>query len=197
MRTPTVLLVALCVSLGAIRWLTGGGQGMPEAPPVELVSSAVESPRGESASAALSDSSASGCQAGCSTANHPVRDLTEPEYRAHLAQWVSAQGEESTAALETLLFHGRQARRFVSDLGLVDLPVERASFLLRELSRTHARVWLRLVDDHGVIRASVDGARFPIGEKEHVPVTSSVRLQPPEISGTVHRTGLHHLWTRI
>jgi hypothetical protein len=138
-----------------------------------------------------------GCQTGCSISSHPIEPLTATEYMHFVERFANGVGDERDSALETLLFHGEQSRRFMDKLGVSGLDEEQSKFLRRELSRTHARMWLRLVDENGIVRAKIDGARMPIGKKEHVAITQTDNLQPPEASGTVHRTGLHHLWTRI
>jgi len=136
------------------------------------------------------------CEAGCSVGSHPVTPLTANEYREQLRRIARGPEGDRTQALETLLFHGTQVRELARDLGLGPLEGEQAALLRRELARTHARLWLRVVDEQGEVRAEVDGVRFPIGRKEHIhPVARN--LQPPEISGTIQRTGLRHLWTRL
>ena len=60
-----------------------------------------------------------------------------------------------SAALESLLFFGSRSREFLSASGPGDLDSEREAFLLRELSRTHAWISLRVVDAlAGVRRAT-------------------------------------------
>jgi len=139
---------------------------------------------------------ANGCEAGCSTSNHPVEPLTRVEYLHLLDNYAKGEDRVRTAALETLLFHGFQIAGWVeNDKNL--LASDDAARLTNELAKTHVRVWMRIVDDNGTVRARIDGERFPIGEKQHVHMTDALDLPAPEISGTVHRTGLHHLWTRM
>ena len=190
MRLLIVFAVGIFLSIEGSQWLAPDGQQKYE-PPETVDDEEEKSPidpipnLGEA------------CEAGCSVGNHPIAPLTEAEYLELLGEFSASSGERRTEALETLLFHGRQVSDFSARLGTGPLGGKDAEFILRELSRTHARLWLRLVDDAGVVRARVDGARFPVGQKEHVHVSSTHDLQPPEISGTIHRTGLHHLWTRI
>jgi hypothetical protein len=137
------------------------------------------------------------CATGCSVGNHPVAPLSPEELAGLFDVFSSAHGKTRESALDTLLFHGGQVRESIDELGAELLSPDQAAFLRRELDKTHARVWMRIVDEHGIMRASVDGHRFPIGTKEHVHLDKTHDLPAPEISGTVHRTGLHHLWTRI
>ena len=183
MRSFSLVIAVVALAVGGHRWLSGAKEIAPEA---EAVSGA---------GAVSKDDRA--CQAGCSIGNHPITPLTGEEYQGLLGELSNGTTEEQAAALEMLLFHGARSRELIADVGLGSLDPERAELLRRELSRTHARVWLRLVDEHGITRVSIDGARFPLGIKEHVHATVTHDLPPPEISGTVHRTGLHHLWTRI
>ena len=137
------------------------------------------------------------CVAGCSIANHPIESLTESEYLDLVEKFANGTGPSGVDALETLLFHATDTRAFIEQSGTSGLAGEKKTLLERELAKTHVRLWLRLVDDDGVVRAKIDGERFPIGERTHLRVASTENLPAPEISGTVHRTGLHHLWTRM
>ena len=138
-----------------------------------------------------------GCQAGCSISSHPVEPLTRPEYLNLLQTFASGDAESRVAALETLLFYGRDVREWIEGPDGQILSEDQTVLLREELSKTHVRLWLRLVDDNGVVRGKIDGARMPISEKTHVHMTDTSDLPAPEVSGTVYRTGLHHLWTRI
>ena len=53
-----------------------------------------------------------------------------------------------------------------------------------------------LVDAEGVERLRMD-RRVPIGEKQHLHPGDAVGFHPPAISFTIHRVGLHHLWSRL
>ena len=138
-----------------------------------------------------------GCQAGCSISNHPIEPLTRPNYLDLVRTYADGEGEARESALETLLFHGSQVRDWIADVGAPLLDDEDMTFLRGELSKTHIRFFLRLVDENGVVRGKIDGARVAIGEKTHLHMADTQDLQPPEVSGTVYRTGLHHLWARI
>lgn len=137
------------------------------------------------------------CAVGCSVGNHPITPLTSGEYRDLLEELASGDEDVRARAIETLLFHGENVRKLLAEHGPGPLPPHKVNWLRRELSRTHVRLWLRVVDETGIARVSIDAARFPVGRKEHVHAESTVDLQPPEISGTVHRTGVAHLWARL
>ena len=186
MRKTLFLFIAV-LSIVGLEWLRGSGQ--QEGPPARALL--------EIAPPEAQETLKEACAAGCSVGSHPITPLAASEYREHLQALAQGPEDTRTKALETLLFHGPQVRELTRELGLAPLAGEPAARLRRELARTHARLWLRVVDEQGEVRAAVDGERFPIGRKEHVHASVARNLQPPEISGTIQRTGLHHLWTRI
>jgi hypothetical protein len=141
--------------------------------------------------------SADGCEAGCSIENHPVEHLTDAEYAELVKTFATGSGNAHASALETLLFHAPHVREFMSASSDLPLSDDQAAFLRHELAKTHVRMWLRIVDESGTVRAKLDGAPFAISQKTHLHITDTQDLTPPEVSGTVYRTGLHHLWTRI
>ena len=95
------------------------------------------------------------CTSGCTVSNHPTRELTKPLFRQLLAEYAQQPIDETSPGLETLLYYGRQARQFLESDGTGPLDPERAAALRRELSRTHARISIRVVDEHGTVRASL------------------------------------------
>jgi hypothetical protein len=150
-----------------------------------------------SATDEATDAHAGGCATGCAVANHPVDPLTESDYRYLLDELANGDAAASVQALEKLLFHGNDARGFVGSVGTEALDEAQADMLGRELAKTHVRLWFRLVDARGVARAEIAGERFPVGVRTHMEVTATHDLPLPEISGTIHRTGVNHLWVRM
>lgn len=199
---PLVVLGGLFLATTAVwfssRAPTGSSPASPSTgeppaapPPVATSSSKVEP------ALPTSPASSAECATGCAVGNHPIEPLSADDYRSALRGLAAGGSDERARALETLLFHGTRTSELMERLGTGRLDGEDAALLRRELSRTHARLSLRLVDESGTVRARVDRARFPIGVKEHVHATGSVDLPAPEVSGTVHRTAPHHLWTRL
>jgi len=137
------------------------------------------------------------CEAGCSISSHPVEPLLRAEYLDLVKTYANGDEGKRLSALETLLFHAPHTRQFMDVIGTPQLGDMEASILRDELSKTHVRLWLRVVDQDGIVRARIDGARFPISQKTHLHMTDTRDLPTPEVSGTIYRTGLHHLWTRI
>lgn len=137
-----------------------------------------------------------GCAAGCSVAGPPVATISPVEIAScleHLAGWKAG---ETSLALETLLFHAGEVIPYVRSHGLGTLETGQAAFLKKELARDEARIVLRIIDAEGVERLRMD-RRVPIGEKQHLHPGDAVGFHPPEISFTIHRVGLHHLWSRL
>ena len=69
-------------------------------------------------------------------------------------------------------------------------------FLKQELARCHAQIQLRIIDAQGKQRMTFD-RRVPIGIKQHLHPKAADGFTPPEISFTIQRVGLEHLWTRL
>jgi len=125
-------------------------------------------------------------------------DLSRADLERLLHTWsADPDGDEGRLALDTILFHGPRARALAWQAGFGALAPDRARFLARELERDHARLALRLVDDAGAVRLHLPPTRVPLGEKQHIVVHDAGGLQPPEVSGTVKRVGLSHLWVRL
>jgi len=136
------------------------------------------------------------CATGCSAVPGLDKDLTEAKFRELIAAYATQPMTEESEALEALLFHGA-ATRALLETATFELDAERADFLRRELAITHARVDVRVIDEHGRERMHLGETRFPLGEKQHVHAHETARLQSPEVSGTVHRVGVKHLWARF
>ena len=137
-----------------------------------------------------------GCAGGCSLAAHDVPTLSDADYRRLLEDFAAASEDVEGGALDTLLFHGADVRAFL-EREPITMSAERLALLDRELSRTHARVFLRVIDDEGKVHTQVDGARVPLDEKQHLAGSNPSLLRPHEFNGTVKRVGQHHLWTRM
>ena len=136
------------------------------------------------------------CASGCALSRHPTPELTAAEYSRLLSQFAHEPLGETSTALETLLFYGRQTRLFLQERGAAPLDQSRAEFLRRELARTHARVSFRLTDEAGVIRSHIPPTQVPL-DRRHVFQMEVADLSPLVTSGTVKRVGVHHLWTRL
>jgi hypothetical protein len=137
------------------------------------------------------------CATGCSAATAGTSALSPREYERLLEDFAGEPADGRSAALEALLFHGAQTLALLDGRGTGALDGTRAQLLRRELTRTHAWLDVRLIDDEGVERLRLGRRRIPLGRKQHLWPRHTRDLQPPEISGTVRRVGLRHLWARL
>jgi hypothetical protein len=136
------------------------------------------------------------CASGCSLKNHPVPPFTAAQFGEALADYATRVPDESSEPLDTLLFYGKRTLELIDEYGTAPLPESHVEFLRRELSRSHAYVALRLVDEHGVVRAQYPDTRVPIGVKQHLK-PEMTNLHPVEFNGTVMRVGLSYVWSRF
>lgn len=136
------------------------------------------------------------CASGCSLSRHPTGVLTSQRYRELLAECNSRPLDADNLAFETLLYFGRQTQTLVNTHGTLPLDRNNSALLRRELSRQHATVSIRVVDDQGRLRSWVDNVSVPL-DRRHVFAMKTDSLPPLVTSGTVKRVGLDHLWTRL
>lgn len=136
------------------------------------------------------------CASGCAVSRHPTEELTTHHYHQLLDQFADDPISEDSNALETLLFFGRQTSEMIDNEGTGLLDPWRAAFLRAELSQTHAKIAIRVVDENGDVRTSLPSTRVPL-DRRHVFSMDVNNVQPLVTSGTVKRVGLYHLWTRL
>lgn len=136
------------------------------------------------------------CASGCAASRHPTPELSREHFRKLIAEFSLDPMNESSRALEELLYYGRQTQSLIRSAGVKPLNQERARFLKQELRRTHALWSFRIVDEMGVVRSEMKRTRVPL-DRRHVFDMEEDDLPPLITSGTVKRVGLHHLWTRI
>lgn len=136
------------------------------------------------------------CASGCAASNHPTPELQRAQLTKLLQACAEGPFDETNHALESLLYYGRQTAAMLGDAPARSLDSEQERLLRRELSRTHALVRFRVVDEQGAIRVTMPPTRVPL-DRRHVYDMTCKDLPPLVISGTVKRVGLHHLWTRL
>jgi hypothetical protein len=137
------------------------------------------------------------CVSGCGVAADGSSELTLAEYRSLIKLYAREALGSEPRALETLLFHAEHTLRHVEAIGLSGLDDEHAAFLMRELGRDHGALEVRLLGTDGTVRLRLEPNAFPIGRKQHVRPEHVVDMAPPELSGTLQRVGLDHIWTRL
>jgi len=179
---------ATCLLAATLVWAPG-----PEA------ALAQEAPPGDAAVEADDDAGhgepAKGC-GGCSKPHDYVGDLAPEEFDALVERFATEPLEPGSEALERLLFHHEDGRRYLHRAERPALDPQREAFLARELGRTHAVIGFRVIDEEGRERMRVDPTPVPLGAKQHLPTTATDDVQPASFNGTVVRVGLDHLWTR-
>lgn len=136
------------------------------------------------------------CASGCAASRHPTGKLSKAKYHWLLRRFAEQPLEETSTALESLMYFGRQTLLWMEHEGTGKLDAARVELLERELKKTYAIVRFRIVDEHGVVRVSIPPTRVPL-DRRHVFNMDTQDLPPLITSGTVKRVGLHHLWTRL
>jgi hypothetical protein len=140
---------------------------------------------------------ASPCKTGCAIAKHGDGPLADEELAAWLDAYQQSEALAASVALETLLYHGAQVRAFVQTKGAKVLDDAHRAKLNQELQRVYAVVEARLVNDEGEVVSHLKPTEVRLGEKAHLYVPGMKDRPPFEISGTVMRVGVAHLWARL
>ena len=136
------------------------------------------------------------CASGCATSNHPTETLTRKHFEKLLRRYAVEPMDETSLAFETLLYYGPQTRDMLTGQGRLVLDPLREEVLRRELTRTHAKISIRLVDEEGVVRANLPATKVPF-DRRHEFTLDTHRVQPLITSGTIKRVGLYHIWVRM
>lgn len=144
-----------------------------------------------------SDAAAKSCGPGCASANDAPGQLSTDEIERLLLRFAAEPMAPGSEALEGLLFAHHQVEPLLKARKTLPLDAKREAFIRRELAKSHAWLDMRIVDAQGVERVRLGAIRVELGVKQHVAPSRLVRLQPLEVSGTVRRVGLDHLWTRL
>ena len=136
------------------------------------------------------------CASGCAASHHPTEQLTQSRFEQLLADYSVEPIDEAGEAFETLLYYGRQVTVLLERRGTGPLDSLRAVLLKQELARGHAEVSIRMVDESGVVRASLPPTLVPLDRRHEFELVPH-NLQPLIASGIVKRVGRDHLWTRL
>jgi hypothetical protein len=136
------------------------------------------------------------CASGCAASRHPTEQLTRDRLEQLLAEYAVESTADPGDALETLLYYGRQVTTLLDQYGTGPLDPRHVALLRRELALGHVEIELRLVDESGVVRASLPPTSVPL-DRRHEFTLEPHNLQPLIASGTVKRVGRDHLWTRL
>ena len=137
----------------------------------------------------------SGCVSGCGAIPDTTPAITKDEFMKHLQAFARTPITEPGLDLETLLFYGKETRKWLPETSVLD--DEHLQFLQHELQKTHAEIQLRVTDDKGIVRIELKPRVVEIGQKYHEHIHLTRDMQQLEISGTIKRVGVHHLWSRF
>ena len=144
-----------------------------------------------------SEGGPSTCATGCAALNSDEDVLTETEFTRLLGECAQQPLDSDNLALETLLFYGSQTKAHLAARPGPDVDEGLRQFLKRELARDHVRLEIRVVDSTGVTRISLGPVVVPLGEKQHLHADQAQGFDGPEVSGTLKRVGLGHMWARF
>lgn len=133
---------------------------------------------------------------GCGDARHLTRRLNENEFR-ELMRSYAAQPAEGGSALDALCYYGPQASFMLDTLGGCGVDLPRLERLRAELRRDHVYFSVRVIDENGVERLTLQNSYTPLDANVHHHLTATRNVPPCEISGTLKRVGLHHIWARF
>jgi hypothetical protein len=136
------------------------------------------------------------CVGGCAVVQREYEHV-QPEAMEEMLQAVVATdlGSESRA-LDEFLFYWEDTADWLAERGPQGIDPNWYNFLRRELAHETVHMSVRVRDLDGRELITMDHV-VQLGIKAHVEATLKTEIQLPEFSGTVERTGLYHLWTRL
>lgn len=139
----------------------------------------------------------SACAAGCAAVPDEEGTLDHAQFLRLVEELGRGEFNSDNPALETLLFHGPRTREHLEHDASPSLDPWLLSQLETELAKDHARLELRVIDEQGATRLRLDPTVVPLAEKQHLHASEAIGFDAPEISGTIKRVGLRHLWARL
>ena len=138
-----------------------------------------------------------GCQGGCALVRDPHDSPSPEKVEAYFtAVGKTPVGSESDA-LDQLLFHDEEARARLAEAKPLPVPPLWEVWLRRELGRRHASFGLRIIDEHGKVRAQVQDTPMALGRKLHMEVTDGIDTGHFNANGTLVRVSRDRLWIRM
>ncbi|MBS1151388.1 MAG: hypothetical protein H6Q89_3086 [Myxococcaceae bacterium] len=141
---------------------------------------------------------ARGCQGGCALVRDPADALTSSQIEALLVTATRLEVGADSEALDSLLFHDNEVRAwFLEGVLPAGVSPEWAGWLRQELHRRTATFSLRIIDEHGVVRAQVPATPMALGMKLHIQVDDGDHTGPFNANGTIVRVGRDHVWIRM
>ena len=142
-----------------------------------------------------------GCAAGCSAASAPVLSVGPERIREMLAALAKRPAGEDCGELDEVLFAWKDVAPWIEANGPGPLGKKWQEFIRRELARREVRLSVQVGEINGPKGSKTLGFQLDrviaIGKRTHVRPDRCEGLRPPQVTLTVERTGLHHLWTRL
>ena len=136
--------------------------------------------------------SSGGCATACAITDPHI---SQEEWLVALDAWSQQEIGVSTPELDTLLFYFKDSLAWLPVFG-TQLDDMHYAFLEHELYRDEVDIEMRLVDEFGKVRGTLDSKPFPLKEKQHLVFAGTNSLGWLETGGKVKRVGLAHLWSR-
>lgn len=136
------------------------------------------------------------CASGCALSRHPTGELTPGRFNELLEQYSKQPPDAASQSLEELLYFGPQTQALLDRQRCDVLGIQHAERLAHELTRTHAKISIRVIEQDGTKRCWLPPTRVPF-DRRHVFEMKTESLQPLVTSGTIKRVGLNHIWARL
>ena len=138
-----------------------------------------------------------GCQGSCMFTKQKKDELSELQVDALLREATAKPVGEETEALDMLLFHDDETRARLASGEAPQLPPDWDGWLRQELGRNQAYFSLRIMDEHGAVRATVPETKMALGVKLHMEVDNGIHTGPFNANGTLVRVAADRLWIRM
>lgn len=133
------------------------------------------------------------CATGCAAI--PDTKFSKENFLQTIRTYAKDPLTKQSAALETLLFYGKETQKWLAETSFLDK--EHMDILQRELQKKHVAISLRIVDENNDLRLELEPTIVKVGEKYHQHIHKTKDMQEVEISGTIKRVGVDHLWSRF
>ncbi len=138
-----------------------------------------------------------GCQGSCMFTKAKKDELSELQVDALLREATQKPVGEETEALDTLLFHDEETRARLASGEAPELSPAWADWFRQQLAKTQAYFSLRIVDEHGQVRATVPETAMALGVKLHMEVEDGIHTGPFNANGTLVRVAADRVWIRM
>ena len=136
------------------------------------------------------------CHGGCAAVKAHVDHLEEAELEKLIEALATQEIGEESEELDSLLYYWREAEPHLKEHGRGSLSEVQYTYLLGELARHAVTIHIRIIGDDKDTRIELTH-RLTFGRRTHMHPDLTKGVQTPEITGTVQRVGLNHIWARF